>query len=285
VTSGGDHNETDKRPVFADNAAKLPHTVRRERLPSLRSLRTFEVVGRHLNMQTAADALCITVSAVSHQIRHLEAELQVQLFRRTGRGVELTKDGEALLPGLSLVFEQLGATIEKFRRRSGPEIVTISMSASFAMRWFLGRLSKFYETHPEIEIRVSTHVGKEVQKDATVDCFIHVGSNNWPELEGELLFAENLSVACSPSILRQLDKAIHVPSDVLKNRILCADERPDDWAIWLRATGLSLPPRQRVLAFQSYNQGAWFSLSTQAWRSQPEAIISTQWRTPIVCSR
>jgi len=204
-------------------------------------------------MQSAADSLCITVSAVSHQIRYLEAELQVQLFRRTGRGLELTKDGEALLPGLTLVFDQLGTTIERFRRRTGPQIVTISMSASFAMRWFLGRLGKFYELYPDIEIHVATHIGREIQRDATVDCFIHVGGNDWPELEGEQLFAENLGIACSPSILRRIDQAVMTPRDVLKNRILRADERPDDWALWLQAMKITLPSQQRVLAFQSHN--------------------------------
>jgi LysR family transcriptional regulator, glycine cleavage system transcriptional activator len=236
-----------------ESSAKPGLTVRRDRIPSLRALRIFEVVGRHLNMQSASETLCITVSAVSHQIRYLEAELEVQLFRRTGRGLELTKDGEALLPGLTLVFEQLGATIERFRRRAGPQIVTISMSATFAMRWFLSRLTKFYETHPDIEIHVATHVGREVQRDASVDCFIHVGENDWPELEGELLFKERLGVACSPSIQCRPGLAIRCPKDVLKNRILRADERPDDWALWLQAMDVKMPRSQRTLAFQGHN--------------------------------
>lgn len=251
MTNAIDPAELEKRLASAEGAAKPGSLARRDRLPSLRSLRTFEVVGRHLNMQGAADALCITVSAVSHQIRHLEAELQVALFRRTGRGLELTRDGEALLPGLTAVFEQLESTVEKFRRRTGPQILTISMPASFAMRWFLGRLGKFYAMYPDVEIRVATHVGREVERSATVDCFIHVGANDWPELEGELLFAEHLGVACSPTIQRRIDQAITAPADVRKNRVLKADDRPDDWQLWLNATGLTLPGEQRTLSFSS----------------------------------
>src|SRR6202012_1774112 len=130
---------------------------------------------------------------------------------------------------------------------------TTSMSATFAMRWFLSRLTKFYESHPDIEIHVATHVGREGQRDATVDCFIHVGENDWPELDGELLFKEQLGVACSPSIQSRAEQAIRSPKDVLKNRILRADERPDDWSIWLHATGVRMPRGQRTLAFQSHN--------------------------------
>ena len=226
---------------------------RRDRLPSLRSLRTFEVVGRYLNMQSAADHLCITVSAISHQIRHLEAELNVQLFRRTGRGLELTREGQALLPGISLGFDQLLATVERFRRRDGPQIVTISMSATFAMRWFLSRLTKFYEQYPNIEVHVATHVGREVERDASVDCFIHLGGLDWPDLDGEMLFAEHLEIACSPVLLRKLDNAIIEPKDVLKNRILRAEDRASDWPLWFQAMGITVPTDQRTLNFQSSN--------------------------------
>jgi DNA-binding transcriptional LysR family regulator len=204
-------------------------------------------------MQSAADHLCITVSAVSHQVRHLEAELNVQLFRRTGRGLELTREGQALLPGINLGFDQLSATVDRFRRRTGPNFVTISISASFAMRWFLGRLSSFYEQHPSIEVHITTHVGRKVERDASVDCFIHFGGEDWPDLEGEMLFAEHLEVACSPVLLRKTDHAITAPEDVLKCRILRAEDRASDWPLWFQAMGISVPPDQRMLSFQNSN--------------------------------
>jgi LysR family glycine cleavage system transcriptional activator len=226
---------------------------RRQRLPSLRALRTFEVVGRYLNMQSAADELCITVSAVSHQIRSLETELGTELFRRTGRTLELTKQGAALLPGLVLVFDQLGSTINQFRRHASPDIVTISMSPEFAMRWFIPRLSKFQERFPSIDIRVATHVGREVQRDTSVDCYIHVGGPDWPDFRGELLFKERLGIACSPTLLQKPGLGVAAASDVLKHRLLRSNDRPEDWSLWLAGSALTPPLNQRTLSFGSRN--------------------------------
>jgi LysR family glycine cleavage system transcriptional activator len=230
-----------------------PAPIRRDRLPSLRALRTFEVVGRHLNMQHAADELCITVSAVSHQIRDLEAELGVSLFRRTGRGLAMTKEGAGLLPSLIDVFDHLAAAIEGFRRRLGPEIVTISMPASFAMRWFIPRLSRFQDRHPDIEIRVATHVGREVQRNLLVDCFIHLGGEDWPDFRGELLFTEQLHAVCSPAILARPGQAIEGLTDILKHRLLRSDDRADEWSFWTRSLALQIPANQRVVSFTSRN--------------------------------
>ena len=178
-------------------------------------------------MQLAADELCITVSAVSHQIRSLEAELGTELFRRTGRMLELTKCGAALLPGLVLVFDQLGSTISQFRRLSGTEIVTISMSPEFAMRWFIPRLSRFQEDYPDIDIRVASHFGKAVQRDPSVDCYIHSGGQDWTEFRGLLLFNEKLSVACSPALRDRFGRRSIEPAEVLRFRLLRSDDRPD----------------------------------------------------------
>jgi LysR family transcriptional regulator, glycine cleavage system transcriptional activator len=234
-------------------AYDLANAERRERLPSLRALKAFEVVGRHLNMQQAAEELCITVSAVSHQIRNLESELGVQLFHRTGRGLELTRHGAALFPSISTTFDQLATVIDQFRRQVGPDIVTVSMSASFAMRWFVPHLAKLHERHPNLEVRIATHSGREVQKNFQVDCFIHLGERDEPGLDGELLFSERLSVACSPILLSRTELTAIAPDDVLRFRLLKSEDRPEDWALWYERFGLKRLPTQRTLLFESRN--------------------------------
>ena len=70
-----------------------------ERLP-LGALRVFEAVATHLNFSEAADALNVTPAAVSQQIKTLESYIQVPLFRRSGRRVEITDEGLELLPAI-----------------------------------------------------------------------------------------------------------------------------------------------------------------------------------------
>ena len=52
------------------------------RLPSLKFLKTFQVAAARLSFKAAAEELCITPSAVSHQIKALEEQLAVSLFDR-----------------------------------------------------------------------------------------------------------------------------------------------------------------------------------------------------------
>jgi Transcriptional regulator len=62
----------------------------------LAKFHTFEAVARYNSFMRAAEELCITPSAVSHQINKLEEELNFKLFNRFHRRIELTPDGENL---------------------------------------------------------------------------------------------------------------------------------------------------------------------------------------------
>src|SRR5881227_1617797 len=82
------------------------------RLPPLNALRVFEAAARHLSFKEAANELSITQAAVSHQIKSLEDYLGVQLFKRAGRGVQLTEAARACLPRLREGFDSLAAAVE-----------------------------------------------------------------------------------------------------------------------------------------------------------------------------
>src|ERR1700676_5686911 len=97
-----------------------------DRLP-LGALRVFEAVATSLNFSAAADALNVSPAAVSQQIKALEAYIQVPLFRRTGRRVELTEEALELLPAVRDGLERLeGAMLQiKQHRRAGPLQITL----------------------------------------------------------------------------------------------------------------------------------------------------------------
>lgn len=82
------------------------------RLPSLNTLRAFEAAARHLSFKTAASELGVTAGAVSQQVKKLEASLGLALFRRLPQGLLLTLEGEAYLPPISKVFEDLTRATE-----------------------------------------------------------------------------------------------------------------------------------------------------------------------------
>ena len=73
--------------------------------PPLRLLRAFCAAARHSSFKDAADRLALTPSAVSHQVRELEEQMGVSLFRRRTRSVELTPAGRQLFDDLEPALE------------------------------------------------------------------------------------------------------------------------------------------------------------------------------------
>src|ERR1700724_3709589 len=130
-------------------------TAAYDRLP-LGALRVFEAVATSLNFSVAAEALNVSPAAVSQQIKALEAYIQVPLFRRTGRRVELTDEALELLPAVRDGLARLeGAMLQiKQHRRAGP--LQISTLASFLQMWLLSAVRSFRRKFSDIQLRVHT---------------------------------------------------------------------------------------------------------------------------------
>lgn len=137
------------------------------RLPPLNSLRAFEAAARLLSFKKAADELAVTPTAVSHQIKLLEEFLDLRLFRRLTRALELTTEGAAMLPRVQEGFASLAAAIEATRRKETGGIVTVCAPPSFAARWLVPRLGGFSRAHPDIDLRLSSSVATVDSRDKT----------------------------------------------------------------------------------------------------------------------
>ena len=77
----------------------------------LGALRVFEAAARHGSFSRAADELCVTQSAVSHQVRSLEAWLGASLFERQGNRATLLPHGAELAVALGRSFDRLGERV------------------------------------------------------------------------------------------------------------------------------------------------------------------------------
>ena len=119
----------------------------------LRRLEYFAAVARHGSFTRAAQELWITQSALSQQVRRLEAELGVELLRRTPRGAELTPAGEELLPRAEAVLAELEAARADLDRHAGVTRGRVRVVATTTETpRLLAPLAAFHRAHPGLQI-------------------------------------------------------------------------------------------------------------------------------------
>ncbi|MBN8986527.1 MAG: LysR family transcriptional regulator, partial [Rhizobiales bacterium] len=183
------------------------------RLPSLNGLRAFEAAARHLSFTAAATELNVTQTAVSHQIRRLEQELGIKLFVRQNRTIALTAEAQEYLPRIRAAFNDLRLATARLRQKDNDRVLTVSTLASLAAKWLLPRLVAFQETHPDIDVRITTSIELVDFNTGDVDAAIRYGRGNWPGLRADWLMADQMFPVCSPALLRG-ERPLRRPEDL-----------------------------------------------------------------------
>lgn len=209
-------------------------------LPSLNALFAFEAAARHASFTRAAEELGVTQTAVSHQIRGLEEELGVALFRRAHQRLTLTDDGSAWSAELRVIFQRLRDANGKLRARTANArpLVAVTTIPSFGARWLVPRLGRFMAQHPEIDVRISANVALVDFGVEPFDLGIRYGKGRYPGLVVEPLAKDAWVVVAAPGIP---DRArLQTPAELANVTLLCDDE-PDAWATWFRAVIRRVP--------------------------------------------
>ncbi|MBP5946714.1 MULTISPECIES: transcriptional regulator GcvA [unclassified Pseudomonas] len=207
------------------------------RLPSLNGLRAFESAARHMSFTQAAEELNVTQTAISHQIRRLEAELGVPLFLRLKDGLALTEDGQAYLPGIRSAFHELRYSTEQLLASRNTSVLTISTLVSVASKWLLPRLPAFQQAFPDIDVRVSASTDLVDFRKGGIDAAIRYGRGDWKGLRADWLMSDEVFPVCSPALLAGA-QALKTPADLLNHTMLqVSGMTSGDWNTWLSAAG------------------------------------------------
>jgi LysR family glycine cleavage system transcriptional activator len=207
----------------------------RHSLPQLNALRSFDAAARHGSFTRAADELCVTQGAVSHQVKALEIELGVKLFNREHHGLVITEAGREYLSVVRDAFDRIALGTERLVSRQRSGALAVSTSPDFAAKWLVNRLGRFADAHPEIDLRVSATMHHVDFAREDVDLAIRHANGDWPGLDAVNLSGEELFPVCSPALLKSR-RGIHSPEDVLQFPLLHLDDRRD-WSRWLEAAG------------------------------------------------
>jgi LysR family glycine cleavage system transcriptional activator len=207
------------------------------RLPSLNALRSFDAAARHESFTKAADELCVTQGAVSHQVKALEIELGVKLFNRERQRLLITEAGRQYLAVIRDAFDRIAIGTERLVQRQSSGILTVSTSPDFAAKWLVHRLGRFAALHSEIDLRLSATMHHVDFAREEVDLAVRHGDGNWPGLDAVNLCPEVLFPICSPKLTIGRRRLRH-PSDVLKFPLLHLEDRKG-WSMWLEAAAVA----------------------------------------------
>lgn len=206
-------------------------TSDRRALPSLNALRAFEAMARTGRATLAAAELNVTHSAVSRQVKALEASLGVRLFTGPKHRLELTEAGRDLLPVLTEAFDGIAAAALRIRGVEGEDL-HVAVNASVSVKWLIPRLARFAEARP----RVRLHLG-ELPSHATS----HRGAHAVVRILGSSHLGD-------PGVTRFMDNHIGpvmvsaLGGDPLRATRLVAQTHAQGWAIWAALAGVELAP-------------------------------------------
>lgn len=216
------------------------------RLPSLTALRTFEAAARHAHFGRAAQELCVTDSAVSHQIRQLEEQLGVTLFEREGRQVRPSASARRLLHSLQQAFELILDACDELRDPGSQAQLRVAVTTELAQKWLVGRLADFAERHPQITLHLHEQPLEAQLPGAEMDLAIIYGTG--PE-DASGYFVRPLPTlqffpVCSPGLFNQ--SPLKHPRDLARHCLLHDDQDGKTWNAWLATHAADLRPARHL---------------------------------------
>ena len=219
------------------------------RLPSPVALRAFEAAARHLSFTSAAAELNVTQGAISRHIKFLEGYLNVQLFRRLPRTLELTPDGQIYYPAMREALDIMERATRRLLHSKQDRVLTLSVLPTLAMNWIIPELSQFNANNKSIEVHLATSI-QPADFRTDIDMAIRVGYppqqaptsqraridltmvQDWTGLDVEYLMPDLIEPVCSPELVNG-NPPLRTVLDLRRHCLLHTTTRAHAWADWL----------------------------------------------------
>lgn len=242
------------------------------RLPSLNALRCFEAAARSGSFSRAAEELNVTQSAVSHQVRQLEEWFGLPLFERLGRQTTPTPRAQELARSLAEAFDIMASACRRLQQTETGPALTIAALPSLATIWLIPRLSRFFDEHPEVSVKVVyAFAGQKIDFDE-VDIAVLWGPGEWEGCRSTRLLAGSTVPICNPIYLER-EGPFDVPQAILGKPLLHDTDRLD-WQNWMRQAGLRHAGPSPGPIFQDFNLLRAAALAGQGIALCPRLLIA-----------
>lgn len=228
---------------------------------SLEQLLAFQYVAEQLSFKKAADQLFLTPTALSHRIKKLEQQLNIQLFERRTRSISLTPEGEYLLKHVQSGFGQIQTALFQLEQNK-QRLLTITTTPSFASEWIIPYLPELQSRFPNIMFRVHASYDLVNMTSGLYDLAIRYGSGGYQDVDAELLAVDEYVAVGHPSLdIETMDwttvPLIHFTwgDEYCPNRV--------NWQKWFEKQGLHIQAGQAQVFYTQESHAIQAVLSGQ----------------------
>ena len=208
----------------------------RRYLPSIAALTALEAIDRLGTASAAAEELALTQGAISRQLKVLEDQLGLPLFRRERQRLILTPAAQDYVAEVRRALAILSAASLTLRANPTGGSLNLAILPAFGMHWLAPRLADFAQAHPEVTVNLSTRLHPFDFATSAFDAAIHYGRQDWPGVDYLKLMDEEILAVAAPSLLTS---PLTTPDAVLSHPLLQLESRTGDWGRWLAHHGHS----------------------------------------------
>ncbi len=217
------------------------------KLPPLNALKGFEATTRRQSVREAAEELCLTHPAVSHQIQLLEDEFGVALFSREGRSIVSTPEGRLFYGYARRALELLIEGSETIRRAHAQRPLRVHTYVTASLRWLAPRIPRFVAAHPDIRLLLSTCAADWEFDESLGDVgLVYCESAPGPDYHWVPLFDYRLFPVCTPQLRARLG-ARPEPRDLLQLPLMVVYSEPRNWDVWFESADVPYAPDAGVV--------------------------------------
>jgi len=210
------------------------------KLPPFAAVKAFEAVARHLSVKDAAEELCLSPSAVSHQIRSLEEYFDTALFERKDNQLKLTLTGRAYAGKMTTLLDTFDEATRGIRE-AGHRSFRLLCTPGFAARWLVPRLDRL-SFGERVRLRVSDGAPSLDFAANDADLVVQWADDTLDGVVTEPLMKSGRYPVISPELKSRED--VQSPEDLCRVTLM-HDETMDAWDAWFAAAGVTSPPFPR----------------------------------------
>lgn len=214
-----------------------------KQLPPLKALKGFEAATRHQSIRDAADELCLTHPAVSHQVQLIEDALGVALFVQEGRHIVSTEEGKVLYPFVRAAFESLLEGVEEVHRNALDKPLRVQTYVTASIRWLAKRVPQFLAAHPEVKLTLNTCAVEWEFDDIHADVgLVYCEADPDPsKFHWVPLYEYALFPVCSPAVAQTMGNN-PTAQDLMTKPLVAIYTEVQNWQTWFDSAGSAFQP-------------------------------------------